>query len=94
MSGDWPPPRHLPNDSDWSILRCTGLNGFFIVMMTLSWWAHHLTSPASVEKFDLLAEDVNWAVVMMLKTLTVNPMKHSHSDMMANDQEDQSSKKR
>lgn len=95
MSGsDWPPPRDLPEDSDWSSLCRTGSNGFFIVMMALSWWAHHITSPASVVEFDSMAEDVNWAVRMMLKLVTTNSAKRSHSDLMTDDQEDQSPKKR
>jgi hypothetical protein len=80
MSGGWPPPRDLPDDTDWSGLRRGGPNGVFLIMMSLSWWAHHATSPALVAEFDNVVEDVNWAFTSILKLTSTNPAKRSHDD--------------
>jgi hypothetical protein len=80
MSSGWPPPRDLSDDTDWSSLSHTGRNGVFLVMMSLSWWAHHATSPALVAEFDNVVEDVNWAFTTIVKFTSTNPAKRSQDD--------------
>ncbi len=94
MSGTWPPPQDLPDDSNWLKLRRSGRNGTFLVMLGLSWWARKAITPALTAEFDLMAEDVNWALVTMLRSIPGNSAKRMHSDLMEDGVEDKQPRKR
>lgn len=93
-SGKWPLPRDLPGDTDWSRLLHTGPHGFFLVMMALSWWAHCAVSQDSATEFDAVAEDVNWALVTALKSISTNPAKRSLADLTNKEEVDLQPKKK
>lgn len=80
MSGAWPPPRDLPDDTNWLSLTHSGTNGVFLIMMALSWWAHYALSPALIVEFDNMVEDVNWVFMTILNLMPVILGKRSHED--------------
>src|SRR6188768_241736 len=65
IGSSWPPPRATALKSDWASLKKAGPNGFYLVMLTLSWWAWSIEkSPAPVPyaEFDLAVADVEWVL--------------------------------
>lgn len=91
MSGDWPPPRVIPDGADWSGLMRNGPNGFYLVVVALSWWVSHATTQALREEFDSIVDDVNW-VLMILLGLMSGSGKRSR-DLVDDEENDQPRKK-
>jgi hypothetical protein len=49
---------------DWSLLRKGTYCGFFMVLMSLAWWAQHVQSDNDPVLFDAM-EDIEWALECM-----------------------------
>jgi len=68
----WPPSRALPSPNvDWGRLSRVGPNGFFLVMLTLAWWAETVgksTTPRYAE-FEVAIKDVHWVLSEMIEQL-------------------------
>lgn len=72
ITSEWPPSREVSDDTTtWDVLRRVGPTGFFIVMMTLSWWGKAVTgvegSVGDDSGFQVAVEEVNWVVEKMLQ---------------------------
>lgn len=71
ITSEWPPSRVVSDDTTWDVLRRVGPTGFFIVMMTLSWWGKAVTGvEGSVEDdsgFQVAVDEVNWVLEKMLQ---------------------------
>jgi hypothetical protein len=64
ISSEWPPSRVVSDDTTWDVLRRVGPTGFFIVMMTLSWWGKAVTGIEGGVKddFQVVVDEVNWVL--------------------------------
>jgi hypothetical protein len=50
----------VPDDENWEGLRKGGINGLFLVVMCLSWWAPTATSKKDKADFISAKDDVMW----------------------------------
>jgi len=60
-----------------------GVNGFYLVMITLSWWAWAIdksTAPVAYTEFNLAVADVEWVLSNIVQQLTAVSMKRSIGD--------------
>ena len=61
--------RNMSGNLDWSGVSRGGPNGLFMVMVALYWWLHRVDGSEQLEKFDALADDVNWVFLTILKSV-------------------------
>ena len=66
----WPPSHDVPTDGGWEVLRRGGINGIFIVIMCLSWWAPLALSAAQQAVFAEARDDVIWVAERLLESLS------------------------
>ena len=64
----WPLSRDPPTDGDWVVLRRGGINGFFLVVMCLSWWAPVARLAKERQAFDEARDDVAWVLERLLES--------------------------
>jgi len=68
----WPPSRALPPlGVDWGRLSRVGPNGFFLVMVTLAWWAETVGKSMTPQytEFEVAIKDVHWVLSEMIQQL-------------------------
>lgn len=65
----WPPSRDTPPDEDWGVLHRGGINGLFVVLMCLSWWAQKSLSAKEQLAFKEAKSDVAWVIQQVLNSL-------------------------
>ena len=61
----WPLLREAPATTDWSGLQYGGGNGFFLIILTLSWWAQAVQNDLSQEDFLSAVDDVHWVITQI-----------------------------
>ena len=65
----WPLSRVIPEgDHSWSVLEHAGPNGFFLILMALSWWVQAVECKIDLDE-DLLGalDDVLWVLTNIIK---------------------------
>ena len=66
----WPFPRDDDTDvGDWGQLFAGGKDGLFIVVMSLSWWAH-TRDPDVDSGIDDAVHDVSWVIKHLITSLS------------------------
>jgi hypothetical protein len=65
----WPPSRDVPPSEDWQILHREGINGWFIILMCLSWWVPKAISQKQRTVFESVKADVGWVIKKVLGSL-------------------------
>lgn len=84
----WPFPRVMPaEEASWSrsFERAGGSNGFFLVLLTLSWWAQAVGLPSNDTALNLAIKDVAWVLRMIKVNVTQGGVKRSASDEAGSD---------
>lgn len=61
--------RDVPLGETWDILARGGSNGFFLVIMCLSWWFQGFQSTDNTDVFWSSVNDVTWVLGEMTKVL-------------------------
>ena len=70
--------------ADWSGLSKGSINGFFTIIITMSWWLKHvLSDKAELSEFDDVLDDVAWVVDQAIAALQSRP-KRPHGDESSN----------
>ena len=65
----WPCPKDDPGTEDWGSLFSSGKDGLYIVVMSLSWWAHALDPAVDSKIYDAVS-DVSWVMEQLIISLT------------------------
>lgn len=66
--------RNVTPDEAWSKTRKGGKNGFYTILLTLSFWIRRATLPAEQSAYENLIDDVVWVVNQMLgSTVPTHP---------------------
>ena len=65
----WPFPKDDPGTEDWGSLFSSGKDGLYIVVMSLSWWAHALDPAVDFKIYDAVS-DVSWVMEQLIISLT------------------------
>lgn len=85
-NSSWPPSQVTASKSDWTPLKKAGLNGFYLVMLTLSWWAWAIAKspvPIPYTEFDVAVADAEWVlsnIVLQLVPALVSTKRPSTDD--------------
>jgi hypothetical protein len=66
----WPPSQDTPPDEDWGILQRGGINGLFVIIMCISWWATKKMSSKEWSAFEAAKSDVAWVIRQVSHSLT------------------------
>lgn len=61
--------RDVPSGETWEILARGGSNGFFLVVICLSWWFQGFQSTEPTDEFWSSVNDVTWVLNEMTKAL-------------------------
>jgi len=72
IGSSWPPPQATASKSDWKSLKKAGPNGFYLVMLTLSWWGWAIansSAPVPYTEFDIAVADVEWVLSNIIQQL-------------------------
>jgi hypothetical protein len=88
----WPPSRDTPPDEDWSVLRRGGINGLFVVLMCLSWWAQKLRSAKEQLAFKEAMSDVAWVIQQVFNSFA--PFSQLKRPAEGNDDTDRTKRQR
>ena len=65
----WLFPKDDPGTEDWGSLFSSGKDGLYIVVMSLSWWAHALDPAVDSKIYDAVS-DVSWVMEQLIISLT------------------------
>ena len=63
----WPLERSS-DKCDWTVLMRGGCNGFFLVVMSLSWWVAAVKSKEEKAELDDVLDDVSWVLANMISS--------------------------
>jgi hypothetical protein len=67
-------PRAIGPDDDWESLQKGGINGFFTVVASLSWWFAEVKSDTQKKDFNNTVSDVLWAQEQVIASLRDSSM--------------------
>jgi len=93
----WPPSRAPPPlGVDWGRLSRAGPNGFFLVMLTLAWWAETVgkSKIPQYAEFEVAVEDVNWVLSEMIQHVPAAQLSAKRPSPDSENDEDKAEKPR
>ena len=64
---EWPLPKEQVGNTTWGKLSARGQNGFFLVVMSATWWAASLKSTDDRCLFDEAMDDMCWVLERILE---------------------------
>lgn len=77
----WPPSREIPEGGHMSTVACSGPNGFFLVLLSLSWWGKLVADGlADSTEFEMAIDDVFFVLSHVVSGMSSVPAKRPHGD--------------
>jgi hypothetical protein len=61
--------RKIGPDDSWESLQKNGINGFFTIVASLSWWFAEAKTDAQIKDFNYFAADILWAQEQIISKL-------------------------
>jgi hypothetical protein len=59
----WPPSRDIPEDGYLTTMAQSGPNGFFLIVLSLSWWGKLVVNgSADLTEFETAVDDILWVL--------------------------------
>jgi len=72
----WPPSKVLPPMNEWKRLTRAGPNGFFLIVLTLAWWADTIAKTLApyYAEFKIAVDDVLWVLSEIIREPPVHQL--------------------
>ena len=74
----WPLAKDDDRTYNWTELTKGGRNGFFMLLLTLVWWQKALRTPAEHKEFDVVLDEVDWALTRIVAELDMKAKEGKH----------------
>jgi hypothetical protein len=75
----WPPSRDIPRGGQISMFAYSGPNGFFLIILSLSWWGKMVEDGlVDSDEFEMAVDDVHWVLSHVIGGLSCIPAKRPH----------------